>query len=181
MKVIGHDSGLPQGSTGSFPKTSLDTVAVLYVNYSAQHREKKSQSKCGNGRVLKQRWPGLLQGRSLYKKAVGSTVFPYRFRWWIAAGLIFPEEELQSSHHSLKIFVESPFTYRGNIRFLNLIFKLSKTLAPVKLSNLISYCSLHIHSFQLKYIILLPKSIPCCSLCLQFSLPSIFSSEILCF
>lgn len=52
MKVIGHDSGLPQGSTGSFPKTSLDTVAVLYVNYSAQHREKKSQSKCGNGRVL---------------------------------------------------------------------------------------------------------------------------------
>lgn len=49
MKVIGHDSGLPQGSTGSFPKTSLDTVAVLYVNYGDQHREKKSQSICGMG------------------------------------------------------------------------------------------------------------------------------------
>ena len=49
MKVIGHDSSLPQGSTGSFPKTSLDTVAVLYVNYGDQHREKKSQSICGMG------------------------------------------------------------------------------------------------------------------------------------
>ena len=52
MKVIGHDSGLPQGNTGSFPKTSLDTVAVLYVNYSARHKGKKSPRKCGNGRLL---------------------------------------------------------------------------------------------------------------------------------
>lgn len=131
------------------------------------------------GECWEQRWPGLLQGRSLYKKAVGLYSVSIQILMMNSCWINLPEES-RSSHHSFKIFVESPFAYRGNIRFLNLIFKLSKTLAPVKLSNLISYCSLHIHSFQLKYIILFPKTIPCCSLCLQFS-PSIFSSEILAF
>lgn len=40
MKVIGHDSGLPQGSTGSFLKVSLNTVArVVWQIQRAAQRE----------------------------------------------------------------------------------------------------------------------------------------------
>lgn len=43
MKVIEHDSGLPQGSTGSFLKVSLNTVArVIWPRQrSAQREESK--------------------------------------------------------------------------------------------------------------------------------------------
>lgn len=52
MKVIGHDSGLPQGSTGSFLKASLDTVAcVMWQIQRSAQGEAKAYMEMGD-RIL---------------------------------------------------------------------------------------------------------------------------------